>query len=78
MEYINKLSFKQKLMNYKKHPFSALAYMLVIISALITAFILVFLVAYILIKGIPNLTPQLFSINYTSENVSMMPSLIIR
>ncbi len=76
MEYINKLSFKQKLLNYKKHPFSALAFILVILSALITAFVLVFLVAYILIKGIPNLSPKLFEFTYTSENVSMMPAII--
>ena len=32
--------------------------------------------AYILVKGIPYLTPSLFSLEYTSENVSLMPSLI--
>lgn len=76
MEYINKLSLKQKLMNYKKHPFSALACILVMISAFITVFILAFMIFYILIKGIPNLKPQLFSFVYSSENVSMMPAII--
>ena len=33
-------------------------------------------VPYILVKGIPYLTPSLFSLEYTSENVSLMPSLI--
>ena len=37
---------------------------------------MLFLVAYILVKGIPYLTPDLFSLEYTSENVSLMPSLI--
>ena len=38
--------------------------------------VLIFLVGYILIKGIPYLTPELFSFEYNSENVSLMPSLI--
>ena len=38
--------------------------------------ILFFLIAYILVKGIPYLIPDLFSLEYTSDNVSLMPSLI--
>ena len=34
------------------------------------------IIAYILIKGIPNISPGLFAIEYTSENVSLMPALI--
>ena len=34
------------------------------------------LVGIILVKGIPYLTPSLFSLEYNSENVSLMPSLI--
>lgn len=76
MDYINKLTFKQKLKNYKKHPFSFLAYILVLLSAVITVFILFFIIIYILAKGIPNLKPELFEFKYTSENVSMMPAII--
>lgn len=76
MEYINKLSIKQKLNNYKKHPFSALMCVLVWLSAIITIFVLLFIVAYILYKGVPNLKLELFELNYTSENVSMMPAII--
>lgn len=76
MDYINKLTFTQKLKNYKKHPFSFLAYILVLLSALITVFILFFIIIYILAKGIPNLKPELFEFKYTSENVSMMPAII--
>lgn len=35
-----------------------------------------FVIGYILTKGIPYLTPSLFSLTYTSENVSLMPALI--
>ena len=38
--------------------------------------VLFFIIAYILIRGIPNLTPSLFEWEYTTENVSMMPAII--
>lgn len=38
--------------------------------------ILVFLIGYILINGIPNLKPELFALEYTPDNVSMLPSII--
>src|SRR5699024_8035281 len=34
------------------------------------------IIAYILLKGIPNISPGLFALTYTSENVSLMPALI--
>ena len=37
---------------------------------------LLLIVGYILIKGIPHLTPELFAWEYNSNNVSMMPSII--
>lgn len=60
----------------KRGPLSWLLYILVITAAVITFAILIFLIAYILIKGIPNLKPSLFSLTYTSENVSLTPALI--
>ena len=45
-------------------------------SAILTAMALFFVVAYILIKGIPYLKPSLFAWKYNSENVSLMPALI--
>ncbi|MBO5501417.1 MAG: phosphate ABC transporter permease PstA [Clostridia bacterium] len=38
--------------------------------------VLLLIVGYILIKGIPNLTPELFAWKYNSTNVSMMPAII--
>lgn len=49
---------------------------LVYFAATLTFAVLIFLVGYILIKGIPHLTPELFAWNYNSENVSLMPALI--
>lgn len=45
-------------------------------AAAITVSVLVALIAYILIMGIPNLSPKLFEWEYTTENVSMMPAII--
>lgn len=45
-------------------------------SAFLTTTVLVFLVGFVLVKGVPHIKPSLFSFNYTSENVSLMPALI--
>ncbi len=38
--------------------------------------VLLMLVVYILVKGLPHLTPELFSLHYNSENVSLFPALV--
>lgn len=48
----------------------------VYLSVGLTVFILLIIVGYILAKGIPNLSWDLFSPNYTSENNSLLPALI--
>ena len=73
---INYQSFGEKMRHYAKHPFSLLAVVIVCLAAVITVFILLLLVGYILIRGIPNITPDLFAWKYTSDNVSMMPAII--
>lgn len=45
-------------------------------AAIITVCTLLFLVGFILVKGIPHIKPSLFSLTYNSENVSLMPALI--
>ena len=50
--------------------------LLVVLSAVLTFTVLIFLIAYILIHGIPYIKPSLFSLTYTSENASLMPALI--
>ena len=73
---INQVSFKDRLMQYKRNPFSLFLAGIVVLSAVITIFVLAALVIYILYKGIPNLKPELFAWEYTTENVSMMPAII--
>ena len=63
--------------NYINHPFSLLLRILVILSAIITAGVVLFLIGYILYHGVPNLAmPGLFSWKFTAENQSMMPAII--
>jgi len=74
---VNKQStVQQKLKNYLHHPGSFLMMVLVMAGALLTFFVLIFLIIYILMKGIPYIRPSLFSMHYTSENASLMPALI--
>ena len=49
---------------------------LMLLSVFLTVGILFSILVYVLIKGIPHLTPELFAWKYTTENVSMMPAII--
>ena len=49
---------------------------LVNLAAILTMVVLLFIVIYILVKGIPNLSLGLFSLHYTTDNQSLMPSLL--
>ena len=63
--------------NYINHPFSLLLRILVILSAIITAGVVLFIIGYILYHGVPNLAmPGLFSWKFTAENQSMLPAII--
>lgn len=55
---------------------SVLLRLLVYLGALLTTVVLLFLVGYILVNGVPYLTPSLFEWEYTSDNVSLMPALV--
>lgn len=76
IQAVNTVTFKQKMLQYKNHPSSLVLLILVILCAVITVGALLFLIAYILVQGIPNLTPELFSLEYNSENASLMPALL--
>lgn len=76
MAAINKVTFAQRMRGYRRSKLSCLLAVLVMLSAVFTIGVLGYLIFYILIKGIPNLSPDLFSLTYTSENVSMVPAII--
>lgn len=73
---INKQTFGQKLKSYTRKPTSLIMLILMIGAAVITLAVLIFIIAYILINGVPNLSWSLFRWNYNSENSSMMPAII--
>lgn len=64
------------LKQYRKYPFSFLLKIILWLSAIITIGVVVAIVGYILVKGIPNLNVDLFAWEYNTTNVSMMPALI--
>lgn len=45
-------------------------------AALATLAILVFIIGYVLVRGVPHITPSLFSLTYNSQNVSLLPSIV--
>lgn len=65
-----------KFKSYMRTPGSFLVMLLVMAAALITFSMLIFLIGYVLINGLPHIKPSLFSLEYTSENASLMPALI--
>ena len=69
-------AFKALFCSYKKRPLSLILFLAVTISAIITFAVLIYLITYILIMGIPNLSWDLFAWEYNSDNNSLMPALI--
>ena len=70
------MTIRQRAKQYTQNPLSLALFIAVCLAALITAIALAFIIIYILVKGIPHLSAELFAWEYTSENVSLMPALI--
>ncbi len=63
---------------YKGRPGSLLLRILMVLSTVLTAGVLLLMLGYILIKGIPSLIhffPSIFAWEYNSSNVSMTPAI---
>ena len=54
----NKMTIKDKFNTYLKHPGSFVVYLLVMLAAVITFAVLIFLIVYILVNGLPHITPS--------------------
>ena len=72
----NESSFSDQMKAYIKHPGSGALALLTLLGAVLTFALLFFLIGYILVKGVPYLSTDLFSLTYNSENLSLLPSLI--
>lgn len=57
-------------------PISRLLRTAVAAAAVLTASVLLFLIGYIVVKGAPNITKDLFQWEYNSKNVSLLPALL--
>ena len=60
----------------KRNFQSSILHGIVMGSAIITFTVLIFIIGYILVKGVPSLSLDLFSFTYTTDNVSLLPALI--
>jgi len=73
---VNRQSAADKFKTYLRHPGSMITMLLVMLAAIITFAVLIFLIAYVLVNGVPYIKPSLFSLHYTSENASVVPALV--
>ncbi len=75
-KYFDLKRLRQRVKEYKRDPFSFFLFAAVWLAAFVTMLALLFVIVYILVKGIPHLSPELFSWKYNSDNVSLTPALI--
>jgi phosphate transport system permease protein len=66
------LSIKQ----YLRNPLSLVLFLLVRLAAFLTAFVFIVLVGYILVRGVPHLSIDLFAPEYNTTNLSLFPALV--
>ena len=59
-----------------QNTFELIAKIAIRVAVVITLGVLIFLVGFILVKGLPYIKPSMFSFTYNSDNVSLMPALI--
>ncbi len=65
-----------KVKEYLRKPGSLIMLILILLAVTITVASMIYLVIYILVNGIPYITPDLFVWKYNTENVSMTPAII--
>lgn len=76
MENINQRTLKQRAASRRQDFVSFILFGLVYFAAFLSFLVIIFIVGYILVKGVPHLNKALFSFTYTTENVSLLPALI--
>lgn len=73
---INNRTYRDKLREYKKRPLSLLLAILTYMGAIITIGVLLLIITYVLVKGVPYLNLNMFAWDYSTKNLSMMPAII--
>ena len=70
------MNFSKAMYRYGRDPLSVCLLGCVSLAAAVTFLSLAFLLFYILWQGLPNLSPKLFELVYSTENVSMFPAML--
>jgi len=60
----------------RKKPFDLMLFSFTWLSIIATAAVLLFLVGYVLVRGLPYIRPSLFALQYTTQNQSLFPALM--
>lgn len=76
MENVNQRTLKQRFASRKHDPVSRILFGFVYLAAFVSFLMIAFIISYILVKGVPHLNKGLFSLTYTTDNVSLLPALI--
>ena len=76
MENVNQRTLKQRFASRKHDPVSLILFGFVYLAAFVSFLMIAFIIIYILVKGVPHLNKGLFSLTYTTDNVSLLPALI--
>ena len=76
IQAVNRTSCSQKLKNYTRHPGSLAVLLVTTLAAVLTVGVLATLIIWVLIRGIPSLSLDMFSLEYTTDNQSMLPSIL--
>ena len=63
-------------MKKNKKPLDRLLLFFSWFCASLTVGILLFLIGYIAVRGVPHIKPSLFALTYTTQNVSLLPALV--
>ena len=63
-------NIKERLRQYKAHPKSLVVMLLVMLATVMTFAVLIGIIAYILINGLPYINSSIFESKHTSENAS--------
>ena len=70
------MNFSKAIYRHGRDPLSVFLLGCVWLAAAVSFLSLAFLLFYILWQGLPNLSPKLFELEYSTENVSMFPDML--
>jgi len=73
---MRKMELKDLLKIKRKKPLDLCLFALTWICIAATATIMLFIIGYVLVRGVPYITPSLFALEFNMENQSLFPALI--